>query len=245
MNLAATAHDLPSRSDASLLRMRPAQLVGRFRALNASARKHARVAAATVIDGLDAFIARGGVPLAAVIDDSSARQWQQYGKSEADSDSGGLHYFYHSHSARATPPGEHGHFHLFARLPDATVEADRFAHLVAIGVDASGLPRRMFTTNLWVTGGSWLSAAETVALAERASANSARLADPVERWLCAQLGLFMPQVTALLTHRDRRIESAARGTRIFEDRRTHVLSQCRISLGDQFAAVERATRSKS
>lgn len=245
MSQAATALGVTASSDASLLRMRPAQLLRQFRALDPDTRKQARAAATTVIDGLNAFIAKGGVPLAAVLDESRPRQWRQYGASETDIDSGGLHYFYHSHPARTTPPGEHGHFHLFARLPEAAVEADRLAHLVAMGVDARGLPVRLFATNRWVTGGNWLPAGETIALAERASAAAARLSDPVERWLCAQLGVFMPQVAALLVHRDRRIEASARGLQTLEDRRTYLLSQCRVSLGDQIAAVEQATRSPS
>ncbi len=245
MSFAATAQQaVRARSDESLLRMRPAQVLRQLRALDPDTRKQARVAASTVIDGLNAFIAKGGVPLAAVLDSPRASEWHQYGASETDADTGGLHYFYHSHPARTTPPGEHGHFHLFARLPDAAVEADRLAHLVAIGVDARGMPSRLFTTNRWVTGGNWLPAGVTIALAEKASADSVQLADPVERWLCAQLGVFMPQVAALLVHRDRRIEASARGTQALEDRRTYVLSQCRVSLGEQIAAVEQANQSQ-
>jgi hypothetical protein len=238
-----SAQRVTGSSNASLLRMRPAQVLRQLRALDADRRAQACAAATAVIDGLDRFIANGGVPLAAVVDDAEVAQWQQYGASDTDAGTGGLHYFYHSHPARSTPPGEHGHFHLFARIPGAAVEADRLAHLVAIGVDPRGMPGRLFTTNRWVTGGNWLSARETIALARTASERHEHLSDPVERWLCAQLGVFMPQVTALLEHRDRRIAASTRGSKTLEDRRTCLLSQCRVSLDEQIATVEQAIQS--
>jgi hypothetical protein len=244
MSLAASAQRVSGRSHASMLRMRPAQVLRQLRALDPECRWQTCAAATAVVDGLDGFIAKGGVPLAAVVDDARATQWQQYGSSDTEAETGGLHYFYHSHPAPSMPPGEHGHFHLFARVPGAAVEADRLAHLVAIGVDARGMPGRLFTTNRWVTGGNWFSASETIALAEKASTGHERLIDPVERWLCAQLGVFMPQVAALLVHRDRRIEASARGSRTLEDRRTYLLSQCRVSLVEQIATVEQANQSQ-
>ena len=241
MRLAAPARSVPGSNGASLLRMRPAQVFRQLRALGPDCRSQTCAAATAVIDGLDGFIAKGRVPLAAVVDVAQTRQWHQYGASATDAGTGRLHYFYHSHPARSTPSAEHGHFHLFACVPGAAVEADRLAHLVAIGVDARGLPGRLFMTNRWVTGGNWLSASETIVLARTASSGHDRLIDPVERWLCAQLGIFLPQIAALLVHRDRRIEASVRGLKALEDRRTYVLSQCRVSLAEQIATVEMAT----
>lgn len=244
MSLAATAQGGRGRDDSSMLRMRPAQVMRQLDALDPIRREQAGAAASTVIDGLNDFIARGRVPLAAVLESSEVSEWHQYGSSDSDVDTGAIHYFYHSHPARFTPSAEHGHFHLFARLPGAAVEAERLAHLIAIGVDARGMPGRLFTTNQWVTGGGWIAAREGIALAEKLGAMSANMEDPVERWLCAQLGVFMPQVAALLEHRDRRIDASARGAKVLEDRRTYILSQCRVSLVAQIASVERAVETQ-
>ncbi len=243
MSFAATVPGVRGRDDSSMLRMRPAQVRRHLGALDPIRRQQACAAASTVIDGLDDFIARGRAPLAEALERTEVNEWHQYGSSDSDADTGGVHYFYHSHPARSTPSSEHGHFHLFARLPGAA-EAERLVHLLAIGVDAHGMPGRLFTTNRWVTGGGWITANKAIAIAEKLGATSAQLNDPVERWLCAQLGVFMPQVEALLEHRDRRIEVGPRGSSVLEDRRTYILSQCRVSLAAQIASVEQAVASQ-
>lgn len=146
-------------------------------------------------------------------------------------------YYYHCHDARETPRDEHGHFHVFARNADGS-----HTHLVGLGVDASGWPMRLFTTNRWVTDEAWASAPDVLVLADRV-VRSHRPADALGRWLFAQLDLFRPQIEVLLRRRDARLRALRRGRareRLFEDRRVRVLSQCRVSLPQQIAVVERA-----
>ncbi len=73
-------------------------------------------------------------------------------------------------------------------------------------------------------------------------ARSGPMADRVFGWLAkgaALFTLFRPQLERLLAERDRRV-AAALATRpnLFEDRRTSLLSQCRLDVSRQFAWLE-------
>ena len=90
----------------------------------------------------------------------------------------GSSFFYHCHHADST---EHGHVHLFwhatragrrRRLTPTTgteAEWSRSAptHLIAIGMDARGLPVSLFSVNQWVTGGHWFDAPTTLCMLNR------------------------------------------------------------------------------
>src|SRR3989304_3771732 len=73
------------------------------------------------------------------------------------------HYYYHAHRGM---PGENGHFHTFLRAPGMPDGAnpvsysggepwpagdEALSHLIAISMDAYGLPVRPFAVNRWVT----------------------------------------------------------------------------------------------
>lgn len=226
-----------------------ARLVDTLQALDGPRRRQVQAAANTLIDCLQDFSDRGQVPLAATVTvDGPAAPclWQQYrgnGASPLGSRPQSLFYFYHSHAVSGALPQEHGHFHLFAQLEANEDEKPQYTHIVAIGVDARGLPLRLFTTNRWVTGETWLAADRVIGMAERIAANTMPAADMSERWLQSQMGVFAPQIAALLRHRDQRInDRLARGGRpgLLEDRRMHVLSQCRVSVEEQLTAFDHA-----
>lgn len=185
-------------------------------------------------------MARGVTPLGEALGPEAPQAWRQYAAAEGPAvRPGGWFFYYHSHGRGAR--GEHGHFHVFAELPRTRGQrAPDFAHLVGIGVDARGLPLRLFTTNRWVTGEAWRDAPAMTALFARIVAARTQASDPLERWLHDVLALFAPQVRLLLAHRDRRV-AARGGAGVFEDRRMHVLSCCRVSLTDQVAAIDAAS----
>lgn len=222
-----------------------ARVTASLRALGRSSRARTRTAATALIDCLDRFVAAGRVPLAAALGDTDAPQaWHQYGAvgdMPADGGAGALHFYYHAHRTPGASSAEHGHFHLFAPLGATGGDAPRYTHLLAIGVDARGMPLRLFTTNRWVTDETWLPAERVIALIEAVAAAPAAGADPLEAWLRAQLGVFAPQIAALLRHRDRRVAARLQGGRrpgLLEDRRMHVLSHCRISVERQLVALD-------
>ena len=203
-------------------------------------------AAEELVHCLQASAGAGQVPLATVINEPAAvHPWKQYQGLGANSDSdvaGALHYFYHAHSMPGLPREEHGHFHLFVRLGINPAGMFDHTHLVAIGVDARGLPLRMFTLNRWVTDETWTPSHRLIAMAEQIATQSNPQDTYVERWLRAQIGMFAPQIAGLLLHRDRRIcarQQHGQRRRLLEDRRINILSQCKVSIERQLTALTR------
>ena len=239
--------DAPAmRGDSAYLSFPPARVTANLRAFDNTRRRRTRSAANALVDCLRTFVQAGQVPLAAAVGDSTApKAWQHYKPdvaAELDGTPGALHYYYHSHASPGATAAEHGHFHLFAQLGKDAADVARYAHLVAIGVDARGMPCRLFTTNRWVTGETWLPAARVLTLIDQIVAVPATVDDPVERWLRAQLGTFAPQIVELVRHRDRRMAMRRRGGQrpgLFDDRRMHVVSQCRVSVARQLTAIDR------
>ncbi len=231
--------------DSSRLRFPQARIAACLQRLDRPELDRTQAAASALVDCLCEFIDAGDFPLSAVVGrDQAPRAWHAYQAEDAsllNAARGALHYYYHSHDTPGATSLEHGHFHLFAQLGSDAKEEPCYAHLAAIGVDARGMPQRLFTTNRWVTDETWLPANTLIALAE----NIANTADTgertVERWLRAQLGVFAPQIAELLRHRDRRMEARLAGGHrpgLFEDRRMHVISQCRVSVEQQLTALE-------
>jgi hypothetical protein len=114
--------------------------------------------------------------------------------------------------------GEIGYFHLFAREESwspftATTSGQAYAqklgveadepgnrHLLGIGIDARGLPSRLFTVNSWVTGSTLLSAQASAALlADMRLATGFSL---IDRVLCAISAIYGPEIRRLLESRD-------------------------------------------
>lgn len=147
----------------------------------------------------------------------------------------GYRYYYHTHDNRSWQRREHGHFHLFQE------NESRFHHLIALSVDAHGLPLRLFTTNKWVTGENWASAQTVSEEARRFHVRESGRFALLNRWLNALTLLYQPLIQQLLQARDERVQSAFEQgrnlDRFLEDRRIHVLSQSPISLMERLDAV--------
>jgi hypothetical protein len=164
-------------------------------------------------------------------------------------------YYYHAHRS-----GEHGHFHTFLRQPGmppgvrpVQVSESRngpkgekaLAHLVAISMDRYGYPVALFTTNRWVTGETWYRADDVCAMLERFAIDHAYPSWPVNRWLTAMICLFRPQIEALLHDRDVRLEAWAKGHPggdVIEDRRLETISETKIDVDREIAAVREALK---
>lgn len=170
----------------------------------------------------------------------SMNSWDHYPEREVFDQQTGYRYYYHAHP-NPSAKGEHGHFHLFARVDGGDGEP-AFTHLLAIGMTATGFPRRAFTTNRWVTGEQWRPAAEVTHLLGRFQIQRPRRLRLVHRWLEALLHLFQPQLGLLVRQRDARCAALLEARPgLFEDRRTTLFSQCRLDLVRQFALLDRRT----
>ncbi|AGG90866.1 hypothetical protein R2APBS1_3808 [Rhodanobacter denitrificans] len=174
------------------------------------------------------------------------RQWQHYPEDDSIDPDGGYQWFYHSHSPEDRPEAaEHGHFHLFARRPlwsrRMQSKAERaFAaltgnpgrqvatrHLLAVGMDAKGLPVSLFTVNSWVTGDLMLSASGTARILADMHLRTGH--DAIDTVLECVVALCMDEIRMLLGARDTML-SAWKGRAVLEDTRLEILSHQAIAL---------------
>lgn len=169
----------------------------------------------------------------------------------ADRDTG-AQYFYHAHPADERPD-EHGHFHTFVDArgvppaPQPPLDTgdphDTLTHLIAVAMDRTSEPTKLFTTNRWVTGGVWCGADDAAALLERFDIGGSEPSRLVNIWLSQLLVLFRPQIRLLLAERDRVLERWQQDhpdADVLEDRELHAPSELAISIKAQIAAVDEA-----
>ena len=133
-----------------------------------------------------------------------------------------------------------------ARQPNQGEDNDRLSHLVAISMDASGVPIRLFTTNRWVTGETWYRAEDVLPMLDRFAIGNREPSEPLNRWITAMFALFRPEMRALLAARDAAIMNWRRRHRgkvhVFEDRRLEVASALSIDTEKQVRRVEAALK---
>ncbi len=158
----------------------------------------------------------------------------------------GSQFYYHSHRMDGR---EHGHLHLFwhataggrrryARAGERRWARTAPSHLVAISLDARGLPVCLFTVNHWVTGGYWFDAATTLAQVRRFGL------DPIEghadscRWLTSFVRMYEPLIAELLTARDSRLSRRPDRAEALQDRRLETLSKAAIDWSADLDALQ-------
>jgi len=182
--------------------------------------------------------------------------WQSYPRGDVYDAETHSQYFYHAHAPADMVDGEHGHFHTFLRPaafgfspavpPDPAKAADPAAlvsHLIAISVDARGMPFRLFTTNRWVTGETWYLAADVLAMLDRFNVDLALPNWAVSRWVTGMVRLFRPQIEVLVTARDAAMDdwvAGHPGEDVYEDRRLQVTSEVGIDVTGQIRRIEAA-----
>ena len=207
-------------------------------------------AAEDVLRSIQAYSRRGTSVLADVLGKHTQfEEWAHYPQNDAVDANTRYRFYYHAHAASERMRGEHGHFHVFGPAPISRRPSNAIAkpgsdytHIVGISVDERGFPIRLFTTNRWVTAEQWLPAASVIRSMHRLDLGRTR---PLRaaRWVQGVVRLFPVQIAAIIRHRDDRIARKACHTdleRLFEDRRSHILSQCRVDLAKQFQFLEGA-----
>jgi hypothetical protein len=164
-------------------------------------------------------------------------------------------YYYHAHRGLA---GEHGHFHTFLRragMPAGSEPLDlphsepwpsgdeALAHLIAVSMDAYGMPIGLFAPNRWVCGDTWYAARDLIPMLDRFRIDHAYPSWPVNRWLSAMFVLYRPHIEALLLERDRVIHAwrdALPGEDVLERRELDVLAHMPVSVEETTGAVDAA-----
>ena len=120
-----------------------------------------------------------------------------------------------------------------------------WVHLVAIAMDRAGRPLRLFTTNRWVTGETWYTAADVAGSLDRFRVGG-EAPSLLDRWVTAMLGLFRPTVARLLSDRDAAVMNFRRRRRgkvhVLEDRRLEIVSWAAVDVDAEFHRVMAALR---
>ncbi len=169
-------------------------------------------------------------------------------------------YYYHTHSKSKDGTGihddEHGHFHTFLRgkgMPkgvkpapledyDADMEISKVnAHIIGIGMNAMGIPIRLFTVNRWVCGDVWHSAEDIIKMLDSYDVDIVQPSWPVNLWVSNMIALYRPQIEDLLRQRDVQIKqwrSEAPDDNVFENRDFEVASHLDINLAADIEALE-------
>lgn len=181
-------------------------------------------------------------------------EWNHYPEGDVQDPESHAQYYYHMHPGEQRRD-EHGHFHTFLRplgmptgvrpapLPDFKPPDganDALSHIIAISMDRSGAPVRLFTTNRWVTGEVWYDALDVAGFIGRFTVDLAPPSRPADRWVSNMLALFRPQIAELLQARDAKLaawQQAHPDRNAYEDRDLEVTSTAAIEVGAQLNAV--------
>ncbi len=190
--------------------------------------------------------------LASLLDGKPPVQWQHYPADDAIDATRRYQWFYHSHDPEDRPGAtEHGHFHLFVR-PEGSIDEPAESqflrrlrcrrrrantrHLLAIGMNAVGLPISMFTVNRWVTGDLPLSANATIALLQTLRLSTGHAA--IDTVLESVIALHRREIRALIERRDDAwFARAARGPGALEDRALEVPSFLSLDLDRRISEI--------
>jgi hypothetical protein len=165
----------------------------------------------------------------------------------------GSQFYYHSHRDGGR---EHGHLHLFWH---ATASGQRRylrsgqrrwtrtapSHLIAVSLDARGLPVALFTVNRWVTDGHWFDADTTMSQVERFSLGEIAGHEHSCRWLNGFVRLYRPLIKDLLVRRDQRLARRRDLAQALDDRRLELLSHAPIDWAADLDALEAETLRRS
>ncbi len=173
------------------------------------------------------------------------RAWAHYPDEDCRDPQSGAMFYYHAHDPGDWQRDEHGHFHLFFR-PHAE---GAFTHIMALSMNAQGLPVGLFATNAWVTDET-MQAADAVLqrLDDGWEINRARPSWLVAQWLNAMVTLLRPHVGELLRQRDRLIATGGAlddaTNPVLMDRNTHVLSEMPLELPKLLCSVQDEAQSR-
>lgn len=182
---------------------------------------------------------RGGINLVSEVlrEQGPFVEYEHYPNNDVYDNESRSQYYFHSHRSEHE---EHGHFHTFIRpvttgIAAGSGESDgNIVHLVAISMDDYGWPIGLFATNLWVSGGLWRDAGETIQLLKQFNVDHAWPSWPVNRWIGSLLGLYQPFVAALLHHRDATIDAWSTANpqdQVLENRNLEITGYLPIEVG--------------
>lgn len=185
---------------------------------------------------------------------------EHYPKGDVHDKDSHSQYFYHAHRGI---DGENGHFHTFLRakgMPrkfdpapyDGDVEwpagDDALSHLIAVSMDPKGYPIGLFSTNRWVTGETWYTADDVIAMLDHFFMDMLYPSWPVNIWITETMRLFRPQIEELLIKRDASVDAwrdKHTDKDVYEDRDLEVTSEMLVDVDKQMDAVNKELKSRA
>ena len=213
-------------------------------------RENSAEAAAQLIGVYAGLAERGEHLLGRLLAGAPPRQWERLPADDAIDSAGFYQWFYHCHGPEDRPDdrlgyAEHGHLHLFARRPlwaqfRASQDERAFhelcgrpeqdpqtRHLLAMGLDAKGVPISLFTVNSWVTGDLMFSAARTARLLSEIALDTGH--PEIDHMVASVIQLCKRDIRRLLAARDAALATRAPGV-VLEDETLEILSEERLDL---------------
>lgn len=218
-----------------------------WKQLSETERMNAWQAAISLVGSLQSLSKRGEQVVQHLIGDAVFTEWEHYPENDVRDDKHASQYFYHAHPGLQRPFTEHGHFHLFVHAeklgmhPATTRYEPAPAHLIAISMDANGLPGGFFVVNRWVTKGPWLKLAQCEKSLQHFQIKGRKGNKDINTFLRALIQLYYPHIITLLKQRDTIMEKlcANRDRRsVFADSKIEVLCYLPIRLMDDIAMLE-------
>jgi hypothetical protein len=205
----------------------------------------------------DLHASRSNLVIEALRGSGDFAEWEHYPPDDVRDPASHAQYYFHAHSPDDRDAPDYGHFHTFMRLDgmpagirpakakDVVLPAgtnDALSHLIAISMMPTGMPDRLFTTNRWVTGETWHTAGDVIAMLDRFAIDIDHPSPLLNQWLTAMFVLFRPQIESLLIERDRVVEQwrvRHLDVDVFEDRGLEITSSIEISLFEQIEWLDR------
>lgn len=215
--------------------------------LSKQARQTCWGAAINLVGSMQKLNDQGEQVVQTILGKQSFVEWEHYPNNDVRDNKSASQYFYHAHPGLQRPFSEHGHFHLFVHAEQlglrraSTRYSPAPAHLVAVSMDALGVPSGFFAVNRWVTKGPWLSLAQCEHGLDRFQIKGRHGNKEINSFLRALIDLYRGPLATLLQERDRIMQKlcSERDRRcVFNDKNIEVLCYLPIQLMDDIAALE-------
>lgn len=196
-------------------------------------------AASDIVNSMQSLTAQHSQIVDTLIDGQPFIEWQHYPEDDVRDKRNKSQYFYHAHTGKQRPFSEHGHFHLFVHAQELGLRrphpkhSEAPAHLIALSMDAHGMPTGFFAVNRWVTKGPWLSYRDCEIALDNFAVRGRQGNPDINRFLTALVVFYRPAILEVIKKRDQimaRLTEQNDIRRVFADQTIEVLCYRPINL---------------
>lgn len=204
-------------------------------------------AANEVVSNLHTLSEKGTQIVQQIVGKHAFVEWDHYPEDDVRDHRHQSQYFYHAHPGKQRPFTEHGHFHLFVHAqelglrPVRTQYEEAPAHLIAVSMDATGMPNGFFIVNRWVTKGPWLSRKQSEIALNHFAIKGKHGKAQVNIFLRALLDLYRSAILNLIDERDKAMEKICKSRdrrSVYADTNIEVICYLPINLASDIQQLE-------